>query len=41
MLEADLSGGMGIFCVTFYILAGWLLVIDRETRRAGKTDGTE
>ena len=41
MLEADLSGGMGIFCVTFYILAGWLLVIDRETRHAGKTDGTE
>jgi len=39
MLEADLSGGTGIFCVTFYILAGWLLTVDRELRRAEKTEG--
>jgi O-antigen ligase len=39
MMEADLSGGMGIFCVTFYILAGWLLTVDRELRRKRKTEG--
>ena len=39
MLEADLSGGVGIFCVTFYLLAGWLVSMERELRRAEKTEG--
>jgi hypothetical protein len=39
MLEADLSGGVGIFCVTFYLLAGWMVSMERELRRAEKTEG--